>query len=405
MLRCLMIGVLSALAGAGFAEAQTTKSWIGSWAAAPYAVGRGEPFAGRTLRQVVRLSAGGSQVRLRLSNEFGSSPLTVGAAHVALADADGAVLPGTDRTVTFSGAESAVIGPGAPLISDPVDLAALPLARLVISLFLPAAAGPCTCHGAGLATGYLSAPGDFTGAEAFTPDSTFTVRPFLTGVDVSASAGGQTIVALGDSLTDGVSSTRDADRRWPDRLAERLATRGGRPALGVIDLGIGGNQVLAEHTGPSALARFDRDVLAAPGAAYLILFEGINDLGFEPKPPADAAPEPAPAPSPTALAVMAADRQIIVRAHSHGIKVFGATLTPYQGSFLYTAQGEIDRQAINAWIRASGAFDGVIDFDRAWSDPDNPGRLLPAFDAGDHLHGDDAGYRALGDAVGLSLFR
>jgi lysophospholipase L1-like esterase len=405
MFKPLLAGLAALLLAAHGARAQ---DWIGSWGAAPVADTAAARFSGQTLRQVVRLSAGGSQVRLRLSNAFGAAPLVIGSAHVALAGPDGAILPGSDRVVTFGGGGSAVIPPGAPLVSDAVGLAVPPLASLAVSLYLPADTGPCTCHPAGLETGYLSDAGDFTGAQAFPTRSIFRFRAFLTEVDVKSDGGGRTIIALGDSLTDGVGSTPDRDRRWPDRLAERLLARDGegRP-WGVVNAGIGANRLLGQGVGQNALARLDRDVLDVPGAGYLVVFEGVNDLGFEltPAPAPDAEGGSAPEPSRAAAALIAGYKQIVARAHLRGLKVYGATITPYAGAFYYSAQGEADRQAVNAWIRAAGGFDGVLDFDAAWRDPAHPDQIQPALQAGDRLHGDDAGYRALGDSIDLNLFR
>ena len=404
--------VLAAALSAGAAQAQPAESaWIGTWAAAPspptlvarpYA--RLSPsFAGETLREVIRISAGGSQVRIRISNEYGAIPLRIGAAHVAIAGPNGAIRPGSDRVLTFGGRPQALIPPGAPLLSDPVDLPAPPLATLSVSLFLPEATGPCTCHPLGMQTGYLSGPGDFTGAVNFPTASTFRGRPFVSGAEVRVDRPASVVAVLGDSISDGAVSTPDADHRWPDRLAERLNARDGvAHPWGVANAGISGNRLLADGAGVSALARFDRDVLSVPGVRYVVVFIGVNDLGVAYGPGAAANPVANP---PTAEDMIAGYRQLIARAHEHRLKIYGATITPYGGAGYWSSQGEIYRQAINHWIRTSGAYDGVIDFDAAWRDPADPAHERAAVDPGDHLHGTDGGYAILGDAVDLGLFR
>ncbi len=290
-----------------------------------------------------------------------------------------------------------------------MKLRAPALSRLSISLYLPDATGPCTCHGAGLETAYVSGKGDFIAARSFPTASKLTVRAFLSGVEVRPAAPGKAVVVLGDSISDGVGSTMDADRRWPDLLAERLIARGRGHAWGVVDEGISGNRLLHDGAGVSALARFDRDVLSQPGAAYLVLFEGINDIGLShlaamTGPMAEAMHRMA-GPPVGAADLIAADKQLIARAHAHGLKVYGVTLTPYEGAGYASPEGEADRQALNAWIRTGGAFDAVIDFDAVWRDPAHPAQILKAYHAGDHLHGSDAGYRAAARSIDLALFR
>jgi lysophospholipase L1-like esterase len=372
--------------------------------AAPPFAPQSPAFAGQTVRQVVRLSAGGSQVRIRLTNEFGSAPLHIGGAHLAMAAAGGAIQPGSDHVLTFGGSPEAVIPPGAPLLSDPVDWSLPPLASLAVSLYLPDDTGPCTCHQVGAQTGFISGPGDFTAAVQFPTASTFLYRTFLSGVEVRAEHAGGSIVILGDSISDGAVSTPDLNHRWPDRLAERLAARDGAGrAWGVANQGISGNRLLLDGAGPGALARFDRDVLGVAGARYVVVFLGVNDLGVGYGP---ATPQrPAPLHPPTAQAMIAAYRQLIARAHEHGLKIYGATITPYQGASYWSPAGDAVRRQINDWMLTGRAFDGVIDFDAAWRDPAQPGQIRDGFHAADHLHGSDDGYRALGDAVPLDLFR
>jgi lysophospholipase L1-like esterase len=298
--------------------------------------------------------------------------------------------------VTFSGSPTAVIAPGAPLLSDPVELKAAPLSSLAVSLYFPGSTGPCTCHDQGTQTGLLSDAGDFTAAPRFPTKATFKRRAFLSGVDVQPPHPGKTVVVLGDSISDGVGASEDLNRRWPDLLAERLADHGGRP-WAVANMGISGNRMLQDVAGQSAPARFDRDVLAVPGVAYVLVFEGVNDLGV-----ALGSHEN---PNLSAADMIAGYRQLIARAHAAGIRIYGATITPYEGAGYWTAEGEAVRQAINRWTRTSGEYDAVLDFDAVWRDPAKPSMIRAGLQAGDHLHGDDAGYKALADSIDLGLFR
>ena len=376
--------------------------WVASWGASPAPPPSQTPsssspsFENETIRQVVRLSMGGERVRIRFSNEFGIKPLHIGAAHVALAAKDDGEVADTDHTLTFGGKPSIDVPPGAPVLSDPVDLSLAPLSRLAISLYLPSETGPCTCHGVGLETAFV-VTGDATGELTFQNPQTLGVRAFLTGVEVATTKPAATIVALGDSITDGVMSTSDADRRWPDRLAERLVGR----SIAVVNEGISGNRLLAGGAGDSAVTRFDRDVLSTSGVRYVIIFEGVNDLGL--RHPVDAAGQPSVL-TPTASDLIVAYKQLIDRAHEHGLKVIGATIVPYEGAGYYSAQGEADRQTINLWIKTSHAFDAVLDFDGVWRDLAHPTRIQAPFDSGDHIHGSDLGYKALADAIDLRLF-
>ena len=408
------LAVISLLAASNTQAADLT--WARTWGASPQApnVALGPAFASptfsdQTLRQVVRISGGGRRVRIRFTNEFGTQPLTIGAAHVALAAAGGAVQPGSDRALTFAGKPGAVIPPGAPILSDPVDLPLPALSKLTISLYLPGKVDTCTCHGTSVESAW-TIPGDATAALALPPGAApLPVRALISAVEVAADAPAKTIVLFGDSITDGVGSTPDADRRWPDLLAERLLKRGG-PAVYLSNQGISGNRVLNDGFGASALARFDRDVLATPGLAYVVVFEGINDIGISFAPKSDTGPLAAFMKAFAGAPVSADDiiagyRQLIARAHERGIRIYAATITPYGGAATAAPEGETARQAVNAWIRASGAFDGVIDFDAVWRDPANPGQIREGWHAGDHLHGSDAGYKALADSIDLSLFR
>ena len=392
-------------------------NWARSWGASPQGpiVGLGPPFSSTqsfhdvTLRQVVRLSGGGRQVRVRFTNEFGTTPLTIGAAHVAIAGDKGSIQPGSDHVLTFAGKPTATVPAGAPLVSDPIDMTLPARSKLTISLYLPGQVDTCTCHGTSAATGWAM-PGNTAAAPSPPANTTpLAVRALISAVDVGSDSPARTIVAFGDSITDGVGATTDADKRWPDQFAERLIQRGG-PAVYVSNQGISGNRVLNDGMGVSALARFDRDVLSTPGLAYVIVFEGINDIGISFAPRTDTGPLAgflkafggAPI---SADDIIAGYRQLIARAHQRGVKIYAATVTPYGGAGTDSPQGEAARQAVNAWIRTSGAFDGVIDFDAVWRDPAHPNQIRDGLHAGDHLHGSDAGYKVLADSIDLQLFK
>ncbi len=397
---------------AAFAANAQSPNWVGSWGASPQPPSPGGgPFPGtpsfndQTVRQIVRLSVGGERVRLRLSNEYGTKAITIGAARVALADGADRLQAGTERAVTFDGKASAVIAAGAPLLSDPIDLTVKDLATLSVSVYLQGETGPCTCHGTGMQDAYISAKGDFTKG-TFAPAQTTQMRAFLSGVEVLA-AKAQAIVVFGDSISGGGGSTGGANRRWPDLLAERLSARGGGTHFGIVNHGISGNQVLSDGAGVSALARFDRDVLSVPGVSHVIVFEGVNDLGLGygklEGPLATIMPKPAI--TPTRDSMVAAYRQLIARAHAKGLKIYGATIAPYEGAAYYSADGDAVRQAINTWIRTSKEFDAVLDFDAAFRDPAHAGRMKEEYQAGDHLHGSDTGYKVVAASVDLALFR
>ena len=406
-------GALCACAIALMAAPASAETWVRSWAASPQAPtpsgGRfpGSPtFHDQTVRQIVRLSGGGDRVRIRFTNEYGATPVQVGGAHVALAGDGSAIRPGTDHVLTFGGKTTATIAPGAPLLSDPVDMKAAALSRLSISLYLPGQVDSCTCHGTAMQAGYVVS-GDAAGADALTDAKPMNNRAMLSGVDVLSQRPAKTIVAFGDSITDGVGSTSGADRRWPDQFADRLVKAGG-PAAYVANEGISGNRVLGDGAGVSALARFDRDVLATPGLAYVIVFEGINDIGigYAPKTgPAAGFRPPNAGPPPTADDLIAAYRQMIARAHEKGVKIYGATIAPYEGAAYASPEGDQVREAVNAWIRTGHGFDGVLDFDKAVRDPDHPARFRDGYHAGDHLHGSDKGYTAIAKSIDLKLFR
>jgi lysophospholipase L1-like esterase len=379
--------------------------WIGSWGASDvFPVGADVNY--QTLRQFVRLSAGGKQARIRFSNATGQYQLVIGAAHVAKPAADGAagaIDPSTDHVLTFGGAGAVTVAPGAEVVSDPVEMDLPPLSTLAISTFVPRWTGPAVIHLDGVATTYISNDGDFTTAATMPSPHTSTSRFFIDEVDVEAAGQPGAVVTLGDSITDGYHSQIDGNHRWPDRLAERLAARSGAAPVGVVNAGVSGNRILHDHPeelfGPNALARLDRDVLSTPGLRWVVLMEGINDIGHSTA--AGLSEQDV-----SADQIIAGMKQIIARVHAHGAKIYGATLTPYEGTIFhgyYQPEGEAKRQTVNNWIR-NGDFDAVIDFDATVRDSDHPTRIRADYDVGDHLHPNDAGYRAMGEAVDLKLF-
>lgn len=404
--RLMTVALVAALAVPAFVNATEPGTWIGTWSASPQPTW-GADFAfptnipvtlqGQTIRQVARVSLGGKRLRIVLSNAYGSQPLVIGAAHVALTDTQSAIVSGTDRPITFGGKASAVVPPGAPLVSDPVDLAVAPLASVAVSIFLPNATQATTFHWDGRQTAYL-AKGNQVAAQRIKIDSTTGARIFLTGIQVEAATPAGAVVVIGDSTTDGNGATIDANSRWPDFLAARLAPRN----VAVLNAGISGARLLGDRMGVNALARFDRDVLSQPRIKTVIVLLGINDISW---PGTAFDPDGV---RPAADALIAAYRQLITRAHTHGVRIVGATLTPFEGALpntpldnYYHADKDQLRQQINAWIRTSGEFDAVIDFDALARDPAHPARLKPEFDSGDHLHPGDQGNKAMADAIEL----
>jgi len=368
--------------------------WTGSWAAAPVAVPATVPTNPEgTYRDIVHLSLGGKALRLRISNEFGPTPLTVARVHVALSAGDDKTQPGTDQAVTFGGVASVTLPAGAVIVSDPIAMTVEPFANLAVSLFVPAAKDAIlTYHALGVSTNYVTT-GDATSATTLTGATKVNSWYLLKGVDVDAGPKGGAVVVLGASIADGFHSTPDKNARWSDVLAARLAGS----HIGVLNEGVSGNRLLHDMAGPSALARLDRDVLAQTGAKYLIVSIGTNDIGrtyFPTKPNEEI----------TAEQMKWGYEQIVLRAHARGIKVYGTTLSPFGGAGYYSPAGETMRQAVNAFVMTSGVFDGVIDFDIVTRDPAHPETLLPAYDSGDHLHPNDAGYKVMGEAIDLKLF-
>ena len=345
-----------------------------------------------TIRQLVRVAVAGKRIRLRFSNEGGSEVLLLGAVRVGAAGPDGSVLPGTDHAVTFDGQGTTSVPASAPLLSDPIDMPVEALQKLAISIYLP---GP-SLRGHSLYQYIAGVPGDQTAQPQLPSQHIERLTALVTGVEVDAATANAVVVGFGDSITEGATSTNNAFRSWPDRLAERLAAA--KSKWSVVNAGIGGNRLLRYGTGPNALARLDRDVFGVAGVKAVILLEGINDIGrgFTTQGPQDPA---------TLEALIAADKQIIERCHVHGVKVYGALLTPYQGAGYASPAGEQVRTGLNNWIKTSGAFDGVVDFATATGDPANPLAFRADYNIRDKLHPNDAGYRAMGDAIDLGLFK
>ncbi|HKQ87193.1 MAG TPA: SGNH/GDSL hydrolase family protein [Candidatus Acidoferrales bacterium] len=398
----LLLLILTIALVPGFVSAapqQTNEHWVATWMASPMEGTWSDGFQNQTVRMIAHVSLGGSRVRVEFSNAFGKQSLTIGAAHVGIQAKDAAIVPGSDRALKFNGSPSVTIPPGALEISDPVDLTVSPLSNLAVSVYVPEQTEPATYHASGLHTTYISAAGNFAADQDMTSQWTTASYYWLSGVDVESGAESAAIVALGDSITDGAHSSLNGNMQWPSQLADRLQKDPATAHLAVANAGIGGNRILHDVSGPNALARLDRDVIARAGVKYVIVLESINDLGWPHEAAAHGTQEV------TADQLIAGLRQIIDRAHAHGIKVFGATLTPYGGANYSSQEGEEKREAINQWIRTGGAFDGVIDFDAAVRDPNNPKQFLPANDSGDHLHPNDTGYKAMATSINLSLFR
>jgi lysophospholipase L1-like esterase len=350
-----------------------------------------------TIREIVHVSIGGPQVRVIFTNEFGTEPLMIGAAHVGVSQGGSTVNMVSAAGLTFAGRTMVTIPPGALAVSDPAAVNVPAGSDLAISFFLPAQPiQQLSQHGYADQISYTS-PGNVVGAKTLNDPTEIHAWPFVKGVDVKVPAHAGAIVAFGDSITDGAYATQNMNARWPDELARRLLANPKTADLGVLNEGIGGNRVLHDNTGPSALARFDRDVLVQAGVKYVIVLEAINDIGhsYDPARPYDVV---------SADDLIGGYIQMAERAHTHGIKFYAATLTPYGGAKYMSPAGEEVRQTLNHWIRTSHDIDGFIDFDKVTQDPANPAMYLPAYDHGDHLHPGDAGYKAMGDAIDLNLF-
>jgi len=402
-----LLTVFSAVPAVIAQEIQRGAHWVGTWATA--AVARPQPpptdesplgLHDQTLRQIVHTSIGGDHVRVVLSNVFGTAPLEVGAAHIALRASEADIVPALGTSLTFSGNPGIRIPAGAVVVTDPVRLLVPPLVDLAIDVYLPGESSPTpsrlTIHGGARQTSYVSRPGDHTGATSFPVLTTTESWLFLARVEVTLRQPTGAIVAIGDSITDGYSSTPNTNSRWPDYLAQRLMARPDGARMGVLNAGIDGNRILSGGMGLSALARFDRDVLVQTGVTHVVVLLGINDLGLTRQEP-----------RPSTADLIAGHRQLIARAHARGLKVIGATLLPFEGATFgdyWTAEGEATRQQFNEWVRTSGEHDGVIDFDATLRDPAHPTKLLPQYDSGDHLHPSDIGYMAMAAMIDLELF-
>lgn len=402
------------------ASPQSGEHWVGTWMAAvvpmwaesaetdppfsPPAAQVAPPAESfhldhQTLRQIVRTSIGGRQTRVEFTNRYGTVPLEIGAAHVALRDKDAQILPGSGHHLTFGGRAEIAIPPGAVAVSDPVDLEVPPLTDLAIDLYLPvetsASPSPVTMHRVAVQTNYVSAPGNHAGAPALPVAATNQSWYFLSRVDVAAPMSTGAVVTFGDSITDGTRSTPDTNNRWPNRLAKRLADS--QHALAVLNAGISGNRVLSQAVpalGINALARLDYDVFAQPGVKFVFVLEGINDIGMARENP-----------WPTANDIIIGHRQLIARARGLGLRIFASTLLPYEGAAYWTEDGEKKRQAVNEWLRTTHPYDALVDLDAVLRDPDQPTRLRARFDSGDKLHPNDEGYAAMADAIDLDLFQ
>jgi lysophospholipase L1-like esterase len=405
--------IAGAIALAAGISAPAQAEWVASWTASPHApLGSGGPFGAAsydnvTITQIIRISEGGKSLKVRLSNRYGPGPLEIGEARVVQIDDAGNEIAGTGRALTFGGEKGAVIPRGSPFASDAVAVDLPDLARLKVELYLPKDTGPCTCHLTGTDTLAVSPPGNFVG-KPFTPASTSQFRAFLSVVEVDSPDALGTIVAFGDSITDGVGSTPGANRRWPDVLAERLQANGQEWA--VANAAISGNRVLSPGMGEAALARFDEDVLSLPNVKYIIVFEGVNDIGnrFGPPPPAGTPRAGFPGldqPQIDVAQMIAGYKQIIARAHEKGIKVIGSPIGPYKGASYWTEEGEAARKAIKDWMLTGGAFDAITRIDLAFADPDDTAQMRDGYHMGDHLHGSDAGLKAVGDSIDLELFK
>jgi lysophospholipase L1-like esterase len=381
--------------------------WVATWGASPSPPMADEKqmataklvYDNQTLREIVHTSIGGDTFRIRLSNAYSKTQIDIGAVHVALSGKGSEIVAGSDRPVTFSGRSTVSIPANALVLSDPIQLKAGDAADLTVSIFVPGAATGGGIHYSASQTNYIGA-GNLTATTAFNEPDKIASWVFLSGVDVMAPENVRTIVTFGDSITDGAKSTTDTNHRWPDILAARLKGH----HRGLLNAGIGGNRILHDalqnniRFGENALGRFDRDVLAQAGVGYVTILEGINDLGHA----GTSAPASETVSSDDVIAGMT---QMIERAHEKGIKVIGCTITPFEGAAYFSAEREVKRKAINEWIRNGKKFDGVIDFDKAARDPEHPDHMLAAFDSGDHLHPGDAGYKAMGEAIDLALFK
>jgi lysophospholipase L1-like esterase len=390
--------------------------WIATWAASPEAAGASsrEPLLkldDQTVRERMRVSVGGTQIRIHFSNEYGSSPLLIGSATFAAPIDAASVKAGSIQSITFGGQNSITIPPGAPVISDPIAFPVHSGDEVSVSIYFPKRVATPTLHALALKRAIVSQRGDSTRAEKIESGAVSESSILVSALLVPAQPSQRAVVAFGDSTTDGDGSTVDTDNNWPSNLVRRIARSAEGSKVAVVNAGVAGNRLLRDGALPSlgvnALARFDRDALAMPGVTHIVLLEGINDICF-PGAKLGARSLADPAEATTAKDVIDAYRQLISRAHSHGIKLIGGTITPCEGADIpgyYSEAKEAIRQAVNKWIRTSGAFDGVIDFDAVVRDPNHPSQLLPRFASKDHLHPNDDGYKAMADSIDLNLFK
>jgi lysophospholipase L1-like esterase len=409
LFRYLWLLATALLITQGTRAADTRTHWVGTWTASmtplqpPLAPPIATSYSNVTFRDIAHISLGGRQLRLTLSNEFGPGPLDIGGVHAGLSSGGGAIVAGSDRTVTFGAKEAVRIPAGAVAVSDPMSLDLPAFSDLAVSIYIPAneTADHLSYHALAMSTNYI-ADGNVLSSMSLDDAKHVASWIILKGIEVEGKPGSSAIVAFGDSITDGAHSTPDKNTRWPNFLAERLHANRKTASIGVLDAGISGNRLFSlgnPLVGQDALARFDRDVLGQGGVKYLIVLEGINDIGRAGKPlkPDD---------STDAASLIWALQQLAIRAHAHGLKVFVATLSPYTGfTYYYSSHGEEMRQAVNAFIRSTDVFDAVIDFDKVLRDPGKPDTLNATYDSGDHLHPNDAGYEAMADAIDLALFQ
>jgi lysophospholipase L1-like esterase len=399
----LAAALATGCAAQNVAHSPPSRYWTTTWGASETVPAPGsETFSNQTLRLIVHTSNGGNQVRIKLTNVFGSRPLNIGGASVGLRQSGATLIAGSRRTLTFGGRSSIAVPIGAYVLSDPAPLSAGPQADLAVSLYLAGDSGPVTMHPLALQTSFVSTPGDFVAREDDGPfQSQIHNWPFLAAVEVDSADNLRSIVAFGDSITDGYLSTADVNHRWPDYLVDRLAAA--HRKIAVVNEGIGGNRIWHDALpgrlvfGPNGLSRFDREAVSITGASHIIVLLGINDIGH-------ANPTTHPEEQVSAEDIIVGLKQFALRAHAHGIRIIGGTLTPYKGAGYFDAQGEEKRERVNAWIRTATEFDGVIDFDAALRDPAAPTQMQAAYDSGDHLHPSDAGYKAMAEAINLSLF-
>lgn len=400
--------IVSVIVCDGCAAVQAQQRWVGSWASSQQLVEPRNSIPAAdlndvTLHQIVHLTIGGSELRLHLSNRYGTAPLHIASAHIArrAAPDSSRIIPGSDQLLTFSGRESMTIPEGADYLSDPVSYLVTPLSDLAVTIHLDLVPTDQTVHPGSRATSFLS-HGSQVAAVDLSDARQIEHWYFIEGIDVHAADTTTALVILGDSITDGHGATTNGNDRWPDVLARRLQAAPQSRMIAVLNHGIGGNRLLLDGLGPNALARFDADVIAQAGVEYLIVLEGINDIGMSGRTGNATIAQH----QQLVADIVAAYAQIVARAHTHGVKVAGGTILPFVGSSFYRPgpESEADRQAVNKWIRASGHFDTVIDFDNILHDPMNLDRLLPEFDSGDHLHPSPAGYAAMAKAVPVVFF-